>query len=165
MMKAFRIVKLIGVRGLLFAGVILLFSCSKKIVFSDYKPLQGSKWHQDSILRFDMTVPDSTKIYNLFLNVRNEGRYPYSNLWLFVKITPPKGKVLNDTIELSLADPEGKWLGYGLGDLYDLKYPYKQATFFPQAGYYRFEVRQGMRSEDGFLKGIHDFGFTLEKSN
>lgn len=150
---------------LLFAGFMLLLSCNKNSVFSDYRVLKGSKWHQDSILRFDLTVPDSTKIYNLFLDVRNEGRYPYSNLWLFVKIIPPKGKVVNDTIELTLATPEGKWLGYGLGDLYDMKYPYKQTTFFPNAGYYRFEVRQGMRTEDGVLKGIHDFGITLDRSN
>ena len=151
--------------GLLFAGFVLLLSCNRNSVFSDYRALKGSKWPQDSILTFDMTVPDSTKIYNLFLDVRNEGRYPYSNLWLFVKIIPPKGKVVNDTIELTLANPEGKWLGYGLGDLYDMKYPYKQTTFFPNAGYYRFEVRQGMRTEDGVLKGIHDFGITLDRSN
>ncbi len=151
--------------GLLFVGLVLLLSCNRNSVFSDYRALKGSEWHQDSILTFDMTVPDSTKIYNLFLDVRNEGRYPYSNLWLFVKIIPPKGKVVNDTIELTLANPEGKWLGYGLGDLYDMKYPYKQTTFFPNAGYYRFEVRQGMRTEDGVLKGIHDFGITLDRSN
>jgi gliding motility-associated lipoprotein GldH len=142
-----------------------IYSCNRKIVFSDYRALKGAKWHQDSVLRFDMTVPDSTKIYNLYLNVRNEGRYGYSNLWLFVKIVPPKGKVLNDTIELSLANPEGKWLGSGLGDIYDMKYPYKQTTIFPSAGYYRFEVRQGMRTEDGILRGIRDFGITLDKAN
>ena len=163
-MTVHKISQPINVTGLLFIGVMLLFSCNRKSVYSDYKALKGSKWHQDSILRFDMTVPDSTKIYNLSLNVRNEGRYPYSNLWLFVKIIPPKGQIINDTIELSLASPEGKWLGYGLGDLYDMKYPYKQATFFP-SGYFRFEVRQGMRSEDGVLKGIHDFGITLDQSN
>jgi gliding motility-associated lipoprotein GldH len=160
--KKFRTIK---VSGLLFIGFLLLLSCNRKSVFSDYHALKGSKWHQDSVLRFDMTVPDSTKLYNLFLNVRNEGRYPYSNLWLFVKIIPPKGQVLNDTIELSLAGPDGKWFGYGLGDLYDMKYPYKQTTFFPSAGYYRFEVRQGMRTEDSVLRGIHDFGITLDRSN
>jgi len=155
----------IKLAGVLSIGLILLFSCHNKIVYSNYRTLEGSKWHQDSILRFDMTVPDSTRMYNLYLNVRNEGRYTFSNLWLFVKIIPPKGQVINDTIELALANPEGKWLGYGLGDLYDMKYPYKQTTFFPHSGYYRFEVRQGMRNEDGVLKGIHDFGITLEKSN
>jgi gliding motility-associated lipoprotein GldH len=152
--------------ALLLLGVILLlFSCNKKVVYSDYKALKGSKWNQDSVLRFDLTVPDSTILYNLFLNVRNEGRYPYSNLWVFVKITPPKGPVLNDTIEMALASPEGKWFGHGLGGLYDLKYPYKQTTIFHSAGYYRFEVRQGMRTEDGILTGIRDFGITLDRVN
>lgn len=112
-----------------------------------------------------MTIPDSIKIYNLSFNVRNEGRYPYSNLWLFVKVTPPKGKILNDTIELTLSSPEGKWLGSGLGDLYDMKYPFKTSVFFPSAGYYRFEIRQGMRTENGYLNGIHDFGMTLDRLN
>jgi gliding motility-associated lipoprotein GldH len=164
-MKQPRILQPIKIAVLIFLVAVLTYSCNRKIVFSDYRALKGSKWHQDSVLRFDMTVPDSSKIYNLFLNVRNEGRYGYSNLWLFVKIIPPKGKVLNDTIELSLANPEGKWLGYGLGDIYDMKYPYKQTTIFPSAGYYRFEVRQGMRTEDGILRGIRDFGMTLDRAN
>ncbi|HEY5510611.1 MAG TPA: gliding motility lipoprotein GldH [Prolixibacteraceae bacterium] len=164
-MTVHRLIRRFSLSGILFVGIILLFSCNRNTVFSNYKTLKGARWHQDSILRFDMTVPDSTKIYNLFLNVRNEGRYAFSNLWLFVKIIPPKGLVVNDTIELSLATPEGKWLGYGLGDLYDMKYPYKQTTFFPAAGYYRFEVRHGMRTDDGFLRGIRDFGITLERSN
>lgn len=150
---------------LLLLIVASLYSCNRKVVFSDYKALKGSKWHQDSVLRFDMTVPDSTKIYNLFLNVRNEGRYPYSNLWVFVKIIPPKGQILNDTLELSLASPDGKWHGHGLGDIYDLKYPYKPTTIFPTAGYYRFEVSQGMRTENGVLTGIRDFGITLDRVN
>jgi gliding motility-associated lipoprotein GldH len=164
-MTVSRTIRKISLSGILFVGMILLFSCNRNIVFSDYRSLKGAKWSQDSILRFDMTVPDSTKIYNLFLDVRNEGRYSFSNLWLFVKIIPPKGLVVKDTIELTLATPEGKWLGFGLGDLYDMKYAYKQATFFPSAGYYRFEVRQGMRTEDGVLRGIRDFGITLERSN
>jgi len=160
-----RILQPIKATLLLFLAVLLLYSCNRKVIYSDYKALKGSKWHQDSVLRFDMTVPDSSRIYNLFLNVRNEGRYPFSNLWVFVKIIPPKGQVINDTLELSLASPEGKWHGHGLGDIYDLKYPYKPTTIFPSAGYYRFEVRQGMRTEDGILNGIRDFGITLDRVN
>jgi gliding motility-associated lipoprotein GldH len=157
--------KLIKTILLLVLVVSLGTSCTRKCVYSNYKTLHSAKWYQDSILRFDMTIPDSTKIYNLSLNVRNSGRYAYSNLWLFVKITPPNGQIANDTIELTLASPDGKWMGSGLGDLYDMKYPYKQSVFFPSAGYYRIEVRQGMRTEDGILNGIHDFGVTLDKVN
>ncbi len=91
--------------------------------------LKNSEWPQDSILVFNMDIPDSTKIYNLSLNVRNEGKYPYSNLWLFISIVPPSGKELKDTLELTLANPDGKWLGSGLGYLYEKKYPYKKISF------------------------------------
>jgi len=141
-----------------------LLSCNRKVVSEDYHRLKDSAWHQDSLLVFGIDVPDSTKIYNLSLNVRNEGRYPYSNLWVFVSIKPPSGKERKDTVELTLANPSGRWLGSGLGDLYEKKYPYKQNIFFSEKGKYTISVRQGMRTENEILKGIHDFGICLEKA-
>ena len=139
-------------------------ACNQKIVVEDYQPLKHSEWHQDSLLVFEMNIPDTKKVYDLSVNVRNEGRYPYSNLWVFVTITQPSGKSLTDTLELTLAKPSGEWLGSGLGDIYDQKYPYKQTVFFPETGKYTITVRQGMRTQTGILKGIHDFGISLEKA-
>lgn len=143
---------------------IVLFSCNRKVVSEDYHQLKDAEWQQDMIMEFNFDIADSTKIYNLSLNVRNEGRYQYSNLWLFVSIEPPSGKVHKDSVELTLANPAGRWLGSGLGDLYEKKYPYKQNIFFPEKGNYTIKVRQGMRTENEILKGIHDFGFCLEKA-
>ncbi len=138
--------------------------CNQKIVVEDYQPLKHSEWHQDSLLVFEMNIPDTKKVYDLSVNVRNEGQYPYSNLWVFVTITQPSGKSLTDTLELTLAKPSGEWLGSGLGDIYDQKYPYKQTVFFSETGKYTVTVRQGMRTQTGILKGIHDFGISLEKA-
>jgi gliding motility-associated lipoprotein GldH len=143
---------------------IFVCACNRKIVVEDYQALKHSEWHQDSLLVFEMNIPDSKKVYDLSFNVRNEGHYPYSNLWVFVTIVPPSGKSLTDTIELTLAKPSGEWLGSGLGDLYDQKYPFKKTVFFPEIGKYTINVRQGMRTQTGILKGIHDFGISLEKA-
>jgi gliding motility-associated lipoprotein GldH len=144
--------------------IVIIFSCNHKVISEDYQILKNSEWSQDSILVFVINIKDSTQIYNLSLNVRNEGRYPYSNLWLFISMLPPSGKELKDTVELMLATPDGRWLGSGLGYLYEKKYPYKQNIFFPRKGNYSINVRQGMRTEKGVLKGIHDFGICLEKA-
>jgi gliding motility-associated lipoprotein GldH len=143
---------------------ITFLSCNRKVVSEDYHQLKGAEWHQDSIQVFGINITDSTKIYNLSLNVRNEGTYQYSNLWLFVAIIPPSGKEHKDTVELTLANPAGKWLGSGLGDLYERKYPYKQNIFFPEKGDYTIKVRQGMRTDNEILKGIHDIGICFEKA-
>ena len=152
----------LGVLALIF--ISLASSCVKKSIFEDYRRLNHSEWHQDTLLVFEMNIPDPKKVYNLSFTVRNEGRYAYNNLWLFVAITPPSGTMKTDTVELTLAQPSGEWLGSGLGDLYDRKYPYKQTVFFPETGKYTISVRQGMRTPNGILSGIHDFGVALDKS-
>jgi gliding motility-associated lipoprotein GldH len=139
-------------------------SCNKRVVVEDYRRINNSEWNQDSILNFEINIPDPAKVYDLSFTVRNEGRYGFSNLWVFVTITPPSGKALTDTVELTLAKSSGHWLGSGLGDLYDRKYPYKQTIFFPATGKYSISVRQGMRTQTGILTGIHDFGISLEKA-
>lgn len=139
-------------------------SCNKKAVVEDYRSLKHAEWNQDTVLVFDMNIPDPKKLYDLSFTVRNEGHYGYSNLWIFVTITPPSGKELTDTVELTLAKPSGEWLGSGLGDLYDRKYPYKKTIFFPEIGKYTISVRQGMRTKTGILTGIHDFGISLDKA-
>ncbi|GET32942.1 gliding motility lipoprotein GldH [Prolixibacter bellariivorans] len=153
-----------GLMLLVWAGI--LYSCSGGAVYDEYHQLTGSKWNKDSVLNFTVNIPDSTTLYNIYFNVRNEGSYPYQNLWLFIKVTPPEGgKLMQDTVELMLANEAGKWYGSGIGDLYDKKYPYKHQVYFPNPGDYTFSVRQGMRSKNGILKGIHDFGFRVEKVN
>ena len=144
--------------------VTLASSCVKKAIFEDYRRLNHSEWHQDTLLVFELNITDPKKVYNLSFTVRNEGRYAYSNLWLFVELTPPSGNVKTDTVELTLAKPSGEWLGSGLGDLYDWKYPFKKAVFFPENGKYTISVRQGMRTPNGILSGIHDFGVALDKA-
>ena len=144
--------------------ILFVTSCNKKAVVEDYHSLRHAQWNQDTALVFEINIPDPKKLYDVSFTVRNEGNYAYSNLWIFVVITPPSGKELKDTVELTLAKPTGEWLGSGLGDLYDRKYPYKKTIFFPEIGKYTISVSQGMRTKSGVLNGIHDFGIVLEKA-
>jgi gliding motility-associated lipoprotein GldH len=143
---------------------LIISSCNKKAVFEDYRSLKHAEWNQDTILVFEFSIPDPKKLYDLSFTVRNEGNYGFSNLWVFVTITPPSGKETKENVELTLAKPSGEWLGSGLGDLYDRKYPYKKTIYFPETGKYTISVRQGMRTKNGILKGIHDFGIALDKA-
>ena len=61
-----------------------------------------------------------------------------------------------------MADEKGKWLGTGVGDLYDNQIPFKRNVRFPLAGIYHFEIEQGMRLETTPL--ILDVGLRIEKA-
>ncbi len=68
---------------LLLLVIILFSSCDKKRVFDEYKSV-GSAWHKDSIVTFNIPELDSTKRYNLFVNLRANNSYQYNNLFLIV---------------------------------------------------------------------------------
>jgi gliding motility-associated lipoprotein GldH len=98
----------------------------------------------------------------MYINVRNAGGYQFSNLFLFVKTTLPKGQASIDTVECNLATPEGKWLGSGLGDIYDNQILYKKNIRFLFSGKYKFEIEQAMRINP--LPMIMDVGIRIEKA-
>lgn len=145
--------------GLLF---VILASCDNNRVFEDYKPIQKSAWNKDSIMVFPIPVKDTLQNHNLYINVRNDVTYSYSNLWLFIEIDQPGGEMLKDTFEISLADPSGKWLGEGRGGKKNRQVIYRRDVYFPTSGTYHIKLQQGMRETN--LKGINDVGIRVEKA-
>lgn len=95
------------------------------------------------------------------ISLRNDNDYPYSNCFLFVNTISPKGIIIHDTIEFSLADEHGKWLGHGFGGVWSTEF-YKKNIRFPVKGPYKIEVIQAMRDEP--LVGIMDVSIRIEKA-
>ena len=101
---------------LLLLVVMLLFSCDEKRVFDEYKSV-GSAWHKDSVVSFNLPELDSTKRYNLFINVRDNNNYPFNNLFLIVTLEKPNGYTKVDTLEYQMAAADGTLLGNGFTDI------------------------------------------------
>jgi gliding motility-associated lipoprotein GldH len=146
---------------LLIAGVILV-SCDIRRVYDTYKKLPDNEWHIDSLQLFSFNITNTSQNHNLYFNIRNDRSYGFSNLWLFVKIIPPEGEVITDTIQVLLADPAGKWLGKGFTGIYTNQIPYRTHVYFPLEGNYTVQIQHGMRPK--ILKGITDIGFRVEKA-
>lgn len=157
-MKRKAIVSLAGVYCLF----LLLASCDSKRIFEENKDIPDNTWAYSNVIRFDVPIKDPSTPANFYINVRNADGYPYSNLYLFIKTTFPNGKFSTDTLECILADEKGKWLGKGLGDIYDNQIPFKRNVRFPLAGTYIFEIQQGTRSDHVPL--IMDVGLRIERA-
>jgi len=139
-----------------------LISCDRRKVFESYIKLDDKGWNKDSLVVFHVPLKDTIRNNNLYVNIRNKGTYPYSNLWLFLSIGSPDGTTRTDTVEFSLAEPSGRWKGSGIGGLHDNQILYKKSVFFPHKGVYTFKIKQGMR--DNVLSGIRDIGIRVEKT-
>lgn len=141
--------------------VVLISSCDSNKIFEEYIEVENANWKKENIASFEFNAKDTTTAHNLYINVRNTGTYSYSNLYLFVTMQGPSGGLLKDTVNCILADNRGKWLGSGVGDLWDLRIPYVGGFKFAQSGNYIVTLEQAMRSEGG-LDGITDIGLRVE---
>ncbi|MCL1821540.1 MAG: gliding motility lipoprotein GldH [Prolixibacteraceae bacterium] len=146
---------------MLFLPAAILFSCDSKRVFDIFAPLPTVGWDADSIQTYSFNIDDSLALYNIFLNIRNDKSYDFSNLWLFVNIIPPQGESFTDTVQVMLANPMGEWTGKGFSGTYDNQILYRRSIYFPATGTYNIQIQHGMRTK--ILRGISDIGIRVEK--
>ncbi len=150
-------------KTLLFASCLLVFfsSCDSKRIYEQNNEIADNTWDAAQKIKFEVSINDTVSGNNVLINIRHAGFYPYSNLFMFINTTFPNGKTTRDTVECLLADDKGKWLGKGLGDLWDARILFKRNVRFSQSGNYTFEFEQAMRVEQ--LPGVMDVGLRIEK--
>jgi gliding motility-associated lipoprotein GldH len=102
---------------------------------------------------------DTVQLHNFYIDVRNREDYAFSNIFFFVEMEFPNGKKSIDTVECTLANEQGQWLGQHSASLYDHEFLYQRAKQFPLGGRYKIDIRHGMRVDE--LKGVSDVGFKL----
>lgn len=140
----------------------LATSCRHQIIYTANKDFKSHTWHKDSIAYFDFDIDDTLGVYSIFINNRVSGEYKYANLYLFINTWLPDNKHLVDTLECFLADPSGKWLGRGFGDVWSNSVYFRRNITFPIKGQYRMSLQQAMREDE--LQYILDAGISIEKA-
>ncbi len=150
------------------ALAMLMVSCDSNGVFDEYKTLDNSTWSLNEPIEFEFQIQDTLSKNDLFINVRNNADYSFSNLFLITQLDFPNGKKIVDTLEYEMADNKGHFLGSGISEVKESKLFYKEGKVFEVSGNYKMSIQQAMRrngSVDGIkeLEGITDVGFRIEK--
>ncbi len=148
-----------------FYCLFLLFflSCNKENVLLDQNlRMEKAEWNYMDNPSFSVDISDTNTTYSVFVNVRFEAEYNYSNLFFLFNVIMPDGTKKQERIECELFDKEGLPLGKGLGDLFFIRYRIPRISKLNQVGKYQFTLEQNMRIDH--LKGIHDIGVRIEKN-
>ncbi len=153
-----------------FFAVITLVSCDPNRVFDAYVSIPDAAWEVKNNITFNFSIEDTLARRNLFINLRNNNDYSFSNLFLITKMKFPNGQKITDTLEYDMADVTGKFLGEGFTEIKENKLFYKENITFPITGDYTVEITQAMRKNNTVngviaLKGITDVGFRIEKTH
>ena len=147
-----------------FLMMVAITSCNFDSIYEKSEDIPNEEWNKNQVMTFEIPVTDTINGYRIVVNVRNSNEYPYSNLFLFLTTYSPKGNSVKDTLEMTLADDKGKWLGSGFGGVWSTEAPLRNNMVirFPSSGVYKMEVVQAMR--DDVLKGIKDIGIEVERA-
>ena len=138
-----------------------LCSCDPNKIYESNVKIPAEGWQHTDHARFEVEITDTITPCNIYINVRNNSKYKYMELWLFVDVYSPFGFMERDTAKIMLADHRGKWLGNGIGNKYDTRYFFRRNIRFPATGKFVFEYEQATRDE--LLPGIDDIGLRIEK--
>jgi gliding motility-associated lipoprotein GldH len=154
---------------LLLATFLLFAACDASGVFDQYQSLEENVWSQGNPVEFEFQVSDTLTQNQLYINIRNNKEYAYSNLFIITHLNLPNGKKIVDTLEYAMADQMGEFLGSGISEIKESKLWYKENYTFPVNGNYKLSIHQAMRSNGSVegvkaLEGVTDVGFRIEKA-
>ncbi|MDT7831152.1 gliding motility lipoprotein GldH [Flavobacteriaceae bacterium S356] len=144
-------------------------SCnSDNTIFDTYKTLDNGIWKADDPIEFSFLITDTISRNNVFINLRNNNAYSYSNLYVIANLNFPDGRKIVDTLQYRMTDNEGNFLGSGFSEIKENKLFYKEQKTFPMSGEYSVSIWQAMRKNGEIdqikeLKGISDIGLKIEK--
>ena len=130
-------------------------ACRSDIVYSHFVSIPSEEWSEDMLPQFDYTITDTATDYRIVVYVRHTERYPYQNMWLFLR----DNKQHRDTIEFYLADDRGQWLGNKHHGFIEMPVLLEDSYHYQDTGRYYIAVQHGMR--DSVLHGVTDVGVEI----
>lgn len=151
---------------LVFLLGLISIACDSKREYDVYETLPGS-WSKEHQVTFHFKAPDSINAYDLFINLRNNDNYKFSNLFLIANFQSPDNNETVDTLAYEMAKPSGEWLGTGFSTKENKLY-FKENFHFKENGEYVISISHAMRKNGSVLgvedlKGITEVGFRIEK--
>lgn len=154
-----------------FGAIVVLSSCDANRVFDEYKAMGDASFKAAEPVEFEFSISDSITTNNIYIQIRNNKDYAYSNLFLITEMQNPKGTIVIDTLQYEMADARGRFLGKGVSDVKESLLCYYEDCSpkpFSATGTYKFSIRQAMRKNGEVagiqnLEGITDVGLRIEK--
>lgn len=94
-----------------FLALLSLVSCDKGLIYSHNEVISEGVWTYEEVLEYDLMAEDTTKYFELFLDVKHSADFSYENFYTKISTVFPDGKKLFDVVSIQLADNMGSWNG------------------------------------------------------
>lgn len=146
----------------LFSSLVWLGSCSSLDAFEKNAEIPKHEWYYNYQPEVTFNITDTVSAYNVFVTLRHTDAYAYKNIWIYFSTRQPGDSTFQkERFELTLQDQEGKWIGTGMSDIFEVRYPLFNNIRFKKQGAYSIRLQQTMR--DNPLLHIMNAGVRIEK--
>ena len=156
------------IRNILLVNLITInFGCSPEKGYTFYKSVSNEGLGVNPVIfKIPEGIVNSSK-KNIYLRLRNNNDYPYSNIFLLASLRSGEDKIYHDTLEYAMASADGSWLGSGFSEIKESKLWWKGGVILLNEEPLIIEVSQAVRNngkEKGIskLKGIISVGISIE---
>ncbi len=148
---------------ILVVSCLLLGGCLPSPYYQKQEPIPQNEWNYNFRPKFKFDISDTTAKYLPYFIIQHSQAYPYCNLWMWMYIkTPGDSLIKKERVNVLLADPSGKWLGRGLGAIYEERVflSLGDSVQFNRKGTYEISLEQNMRINP--LPEVLHVGFKLD---
>ena len=146
---------------LLILATSMFLSCGKGRVFEEHRKLSDYNWNRFDNIIFEADIEDTDAAYNIFIAIRHITNYPFKNLVITSIMTTPGGEERFLDHDLRIRDDDGKPLGNGMGDIWDINIPIRKNFRFNKPG--RLTIEFENRMPRPVTQGIMEVGLIIEK--
>lgn len=145
---------------LLLLVIVFFFSCGKSYLYEKEISIKNAAWTDNDTLNFSFNIPDTSKIYNILLDVEHSPEYAFQNMYVEIYTAFPSGDRIKEMVSLELANRAGAWYGDCGSSSCTLEIPIQEGAFFNQMGDYKITIKQFMRKNP--LVGVQRIGLKIE---
>ena len=124
----------------------LIFSCAKEKI--KYHSFKDDVWRSNNIVKFNINFEDTTRLYSLDFSIRHNTSYSYQNIIFFTHHLFNNKKISTDTVNIDLAQNDGKWYGSGKSDIRELSGINYSVDQRYEKGVHTFELELAMREKN-----------------
>lgn len=128
----------------LFLAIATLFTACKNATFSESHDIKGLNWDEKDIQTFNATIePSGEQLFDIKATIRYASKCPIETLVLHYRITMPDGTTQEKQAD-AIINQNGKNMGEGLGDIWDVKAFLLEDLKFPEGGKVKIEIGHNM---------------------
>lgn len=148
---------------LIFSAAIFLISCEEPALYRKNVTFSSGEWSVQDTAEFRADISDTSKAYDILLNLSHNPDFAYQNLYLKVFTTFPNDSIAEQVLSLQLSTGKGLWAGECGSNQCEIQIPLSDSVRIKQPGPYTFSFVQYSRQDT--LPGINGLEFSVAEHN